>query len=737
LAFGFKEIIMATVVLSIAGSIIGGPIGATIGAAIGQQIDQRVLFKPKGREGPRLGDLSVQTSTYGSRIPQIFGRSRVSGTVIWATDLVESRKKQSSGKNQPKVTTYSYTANFAVALSCRKVARIGRIWADGKLLRGEAGDFKTPTQFRFYSGAEDQPLDPLIASTEGISSAPAYRGFAYAVFEEMQLADYGNRIPSLSFEVIADEADVSIGEIAQGLTKGTVIQSAPTRIAGFVASGETARGNLEALSSLVPLTVATSGQAVELRETAPVEPGPDAKDMGTNTGEEPGDILTVERLSSQLLPSRLAFSYAEPERDYQPGLQRARRESSSLREEALALPVTVNAAAAAQLAKRALDGRWASREQIKISLPMHYAGLAPGTLTGVPGRTGLWQIKASELESMTVKLTLQRSMQKPALNTNADPGRGVSEADLVHGPTQLVFVDLPSFDTNIAAEPLIYAAAAGPSAGWRRAALLTSIDEGASWQEAGTTAAPAVMGRAITQFNAGTAYGVDHVNTVDIILFNPAMSLEQTNFEGLIAGRNLALLGQEIIQFEKAEWIAPGHYRLSGLLRGRRGTEWAMAGHQIDEPFLLIEADSLKQLPVPVGTTRIKINAFGVGDGDTGASADVFLAPVAQSLRPLSPVHLRMELSGQSLTFNWLRRSRAGWSWLDGVDAPLAEEQERYTVTVTPSQGVASTFTTEQSLLSLALTDFPQNATSLTISVVQEGIHGASLPLAKTFTIPI
>jgi hypothetical protein len=728
---------MATVVLSIAGSIIGGPIGATIGAAIGQQIDQRVLFKPKGRQGPRLGDLSVQTSTYGSRIPQIFGRSRVSGTVIWATDLVESRKKQSSGKNQPKVTTYSYTANFAVALSCRKVSRIGRIWADGKLLRGEAGDFKTPTQFRFYSGVEDQPLDPLIASTEGISSAPAYRGFAYAVFEEMQLADYGNRIPSLSFEVIADEVDVSIGEVAQGLTNGTVMHNAPTRIAGFVASGETVRSNLEALSSLVPLTVATAGQTLELREMASVEPSPDASDMGANAGEEPGDVLVVERLSAQLLPSRLAFSYAEPERDYQPGLQRARRESSSLREEALALPVTVNAGTAAQLAKRALDGRWASREQIKIALPMRYANLTPGTLIAIPGRTGLWQVQTSQLESMTVKLTLQRSTQARLLSVHADPGRGVSELDLVHGPTQLMVVDLPGFDTNVAAEPLIYAAAAGPSPGWRRAALLTSVDDGASWQEAGSTAAPATMGRAITRLNAGTASGVDRVNTVDIVLLNPWMQLEQTDFDGLIAGRNLALLGQEIIQFEKAEWIAPGHYRLSGLLRGRRGSEWAMAEHHIDDPFLLIEAESLKQLPISAGVTRINVNAFGVGDGEYGAAFEQALAPIAQSLRPLSPVHLDMKRVEQNLIFTWIRRSRSGWSWLERVDAPLAEEQERYTVTVKPSQGPASIVITEMPSLNLALSDLPQGTSSLTISVVQNGIHGASLPLTQSFTIPV
>lgn len=77
---------MATLVLTAVGGAVGGPVGAAIGAILGQQIDGR-LFAPKGRQGPRLGDLAVQTSSYGSELPKIFGMMRVAGTVVWATDL--------------------------------------------------------------------------------------------------------------------------------------------------------------------------------------------------------------------------------------------------------------------------------------------------------------------------------------------------------------------------------------------------------------------------------------------------------------------------------------------------------------------------------------------------------------------------------------------------------------------------------------------------------------------------
>src|SRR3546814_6901154 len=67
--------------------IVGGPVGAAIGAAVGQQVDP-AIFKPKGREGPRLVDLKVQASTYGQQVPQLFGTMRVAGSVIWATDQI-------------------------------------------------------------------------------------------------------------------------------------------------------------------------------------------------------------------------------------------------------------------------------------------------------------------------------------------------------------------------------------------------------------------------------------------------------------------------------------------------------------------------------------------------------------------------------------------------------------------------------------------------------------------------
>ncbi len=203
---------MATLVLSavggVLGGLVGGPIGAIIGRAIGglagAAVDNAVLgaMAPTQHvEGPRLKDLQVMASTEGAPIPRIYGTVRIAGQVIWATRLEEEVHTQTSGGGKgggPKVTTttYSYFANFAVGLCEGPVARINRIWADGKPLDLDG------IVWRFHPGTETQAPDPLIAAKEGLENTPAYRGLAYVVFERLPLEDFGNRIPQLTFEVV-------------------------------------------------------------------------------------------------------------------------------------------------------------------------------------------------------------------------------------------------------------------------------------------------------------------------------------------------------------------------------------------------------------------------------------------------------------------------------------------------------------------------------------------------------
>jgi hypothetical protein len=204
---------MAELVLSTIGRAIGsrlpgvlGTIGATLGRAggayLGRSIDQSVFGVSRTYEGARLSDLHLQGSTEGASMPSVYGRVRIAGQVIWAarfkehieTDEVSAGGKGGGGRTTTK--SYSYSLSFAVGLCEGEIARIGRVWANG-----ESFDL-SQVAWRLHKGGEAQEPDPLIESIEGADNAPAYRGLAYIVFEDLPLADFGNAIPQLSFEIV-------------------------------------------------------------------------------------------------------------------------------------------------------------------------------------------------------------------------------------------------------------------------------------------------------------------------------------------------------------------------------------------------------------------------------------------------------------------------------------------------------------------------------------------------------
>jgi hypothetical protein len=206
---------MATLIIQSAGqavgTLFGGPVGGLIGSALGALAGASVdgaLFaahRTVNREASRLSDVSIQASTEGAAIPVIYGRARVAGEIIWATRFKEtavtSSQSTGGGKGGGGGTTvvstdYLYSISFAVGLCEGIVHRLGRVWADGKLF-----DLSKVTT-RFYPGTEDQLADPLIEEIEGAGNSPAHRGLCTIVFEDLPLAQFGNRIPQLQFELI-------------------------------------------------------------------------------------------------------------------------------------------------------------------------------------------------------------------------------------------------------------------------------------------------------------------------------------------------------------------------------------------------------------------------------------------------------------------------------------------------------------------------------------------------------
>lgn len=744
---------MATLVLTAVATVIGGPI-VGVAAAIAGFAAESALFGSKRRQGPRLGELGVQSSAYGKPIPRLYGRIRASGSVIWATDIVERAQTSGGGKGRPKTTSYSYSASFAVALSDRPIRGVRRIWADGKLIRGDSGNWIVPATMRLYTGAEDQLVDPLIASVEGIGNAPAYRGLAYAVFEDLPLAEFANHIPSLSFEIEADANDTSVHAVLADLKAGAGMEAAISgsdqALHGLgISGGGSIRDSIEMLDRIDPIRLIDGGDGIEISTggSATTATLP-AQDLGARGGQEARRAaepnLLLDRASSDQLPAEVSILYYERDRDYQPGLQRSRRAAGGPGQR-IELPAALNAGQAKTLADRRLAESWSRRASAKIRVPWRWCPLRPGDRIDLPGQYGGWRVREWSFDRTGIELALEGDgAASGQILLAAEAGRAIVQSGQAQGPTVMSVMDLPPLFDEAPAAPSLWVAAAGSGAVWRRADLSASLDQGTSWQSFATANAASVMGVAETFLPVGTSVVQDRLNSVEISLVSDAMWLEGRPWASLLAGANIALLGGELIQFEQAEALGARRFRLSGLLRGRRGTEWAMETHLVGERFVLLEPARLARFDPSAGSIggKLLFRAAGPGD-DPGAVPMEQILLAGRALLPPSPVHLsaRRQPSGD-LHLAWVRRSRQGWSWIDGVDAPLGEEAERYRLTIAPLAGTTRIVELGSASYVYAaseqIADAGQLIEDFTVSVCQfSTIAGAGSEAARLFTIPV
>ncbi|MFM9934754.1 MAG: phage tail protein [Novosphingobium sp.] len=706
---------MATLLLTAVGTVFGGPLGGAIGALIGRQVDTAIVGGRKV-EGPRLKDLTVQTSSYGSALPLHFGRMRAAGSVIWSTELVEHKDTASSGKGRPTVTSYTYSASFAVALSSRPISGVGRIWADGNLLRGAGGDLKVGGTMRIHNGHGDQAVDPLMAQAEGTTRCPAYRGLAYVVFEDLELADYGNRIPSLTFEILADPADTSIAAIARAIVPEATVSGLGEAFAGFSIDQGSAGDALAVIADAVPIACAVVGGDLRILDgepgtdvTAPLLPGPaaaikdsqsaDAKTSGWSRKREP-----LPRVR------QCGVRYYDLARDYQPGLQRGIGRSEQGDLQMIELPAALSAATAQTFAGNASRRVARPADTISYRVTEVDPAIGPGAFVHLPVAAGLWRIAQWEWQQDGVLLSLAACPLAGVTGSSAaalptDPGRFNPAADLVRTPTLLEAFALPWDGTGSSATPALFVAASGASAGWTGAALLADLagDGGALTSLGSTGRVRARMGRTQTTLASASPLVIDRRSTLDLMLDGTDQTLVDASLQQLLQGANRARIGNEIVQFATAVPLGGGAWRLSQWLRGRGGTEWAISTHKVDEAFVLID-DALVRLDAAqigdAATTRIV--AAGLGDA---VAVSVPIADPGATQRPLAPIHgTAMRQTDGTIALTWVRRARGAWLWQDGVDAPLSEEMERWDITVGDPSAPALRWQTTTAALTVSAT---------------------------------
>ena len=636
---------MATIAIPALGALGAAltPWAPSVGWAIGTVVGG-ALFPQQREPSGKLEDLHVTGSGYGAMIPMVWGRARLGGNIIWATDLND---RIEGGKNN---RYHAYYANLAVLICRGPVVGVRRIWGEDLILYDSGQNPPTRHNIRIYRGTEDQPADPLIQSVEGAANTPAYRGLCYVVIEALPLKDWGNRIPSMNFEVDAGPATLAdvLGDVMDLVGIGPDLRDL-SRVAGIPVAGcilaqqAAAREFLADLLRVYAVDLAEIDERiVALPRGGPVALSIDEGDLGARVWQGPTqDVpapLEVTRSAELEIPARVDVCYMEAAREYQQAEQRAIRYTKTGVAEArtLKLPLVLTASEARRVAERQLYTEWLERTRYRFALGPRYWRLAPGSIVSLPvgGERRRARITAMEIglfaaARFAAVLDAGAVLAQEAAGSEVPP-RPAARDSIV--PTAFAVWSGRELRDEDGLAPGFYVAAGG-GAGWRGCTCYYSPD-GATWIPCGEIRKQIPWG---TTLGALATWGDpnqwDLANTVAVQMQAGGLgSMSQAEVD---AGLNAAVLAGEIIGFATATAGGAGAYTLSVLRRGRRGTP--TDGHQAGDLFALVSPEPPLRVSVPAGLVGQAVQVKRLSPGQVLEDVAAVTVGIAPPNAPYDP----------------------------------------------------------------------------------------------------
>lgn len=190
-------------------------------------------------EGPRLDTLDVTTAEPGTPIPDIYGYARNDGCSIVHAEKLRERKVESKTKGG-KFSNYKYYGTWKNILAGHEIDAVAKLRWDRKLVydatkkgpisvllglfegfaAGSPVKLSQGRNFRIDLGTSTQLPDPrYVAWCEdryGPDSAPAYRDTAIVTFIDVPLEKVGNRIPTVSADVVRVKTTAFLSDTIDG-----------------------------------------------------------------------------------------------------------------------------------------------------------------------------------------------------------------------------------------------------------------------------------------------------------------------------------------------------------------------------------------------------------------------------------------------------------------------------------------------------------------------------------------
>lgn len=648
-----------------------------------------MMVSSGGLQGWQLGDTAIAMRLVGVTAAHIYVVGVDSGDAVWGEKLIQF----DINGNHPVVLT----SDVALGLGT-----CGYCVSDTELYL--TGGWNT---VRLWNGTA--LVDTGIPGNYGdLSTFTVQNGNAYfSQFGGGGGGEFFAQVPTFNYQPEPLANIVSDMCNRAGLTSGQYDVSTLTDgVIGYaIGTHASPRGNLNPLMTTYFFDANdTDGQIKFVkRGAAPVGTFHYA-DLGASSsiGDDANNNPITEPIQQEVdLPRSLVFTYNALNADYQVNSQRAfKANTNSNKDVAMQAAIVLPDDEGLMRAQTMLWEAWVGRKQFQVTTGLGYIVYEPGDVVLLENAVGaFYTVRITKCTyDAQGNLAWEMQAEEPDIYPNssynaqggAPKGAGGQTLDYA-GLTILRIVDTPPLRNIDGKTPSLYLAACGLKDTWP--GVMVDISRDASsysqLQRILNASTMGVANNALATFTGGNQ--PDELSTLSVTLYDGALS--SISYSDFLSGINAALLGNEIIYFRNATQTAANVYTLSGLLRGRGGTHWAMASHQQGEAFTVLDASKLIEATInqsDIGATLYfephLLNLFA--NQPVLAVTDI---PTEATVKPLPPFQFRA-LPGSAtatndITLNWFRQARINAAWLNGTDVPLDETTESYQLVITDGSG--------------------------------------------------
>lgn len=390
------------------------------------------------------------------------------------------------------------------------------------------------------------------------------------------------------------------------------------------------------------------------------------------------DKSSIIKYTSEVtnIPTEVSVNYINKHHNYQIGNVSAKRSCTNKRRKLhIDLPIVLEQEQARLISENLLNTSQMESEMYTFFLSIEYCFLSIGDVIKIDGlglkikKIVIGRNKAIYIEAVRYSKFIDRTVRTTLL-----PQELASNLSVLIPDTRLEIMDIKLLPNEQQNTGRLLFAAVGLSEGWQGATIFTNINSERKFLCSLDN--EAVIGTCITHLFMQKWNVVDRKSKLIVNLISGMLT--SATEEEFKAGKNLALIGNEIIQFQIAKLIQKNQYEISNFIRGKFGSP--ISEETTGQRFVMLDngIHSVKISDLLIGS-EIEFKCISNGHSKDMES-DYKINYQANNLKPLSPVNISYKLESNHLNIKWIRRSRAAFPWRSAVDMPIYEENERYHV---------------------------------------------------------